>query len=296
MTCSMTAYAHDVRVVQDNVLGCEIKTVNHRYFDLSLRAAEIFRPLETDINRKIHAKLARGRVECTIDMKPRNATSYPQLDDEALVALAAEMGRAEEILRGTGFKWMAPSLIDMVRWRDVAGKAESVDPKQMGRYAMELLDQTLDNLIGSRQEEGARLEGFILARRDELAEIIAKLRRRYPLVLAAAREKFSQKLASVDTGLEPQRMAQETALLVQKFCIGADIEEELDRCDSHIEELGAIFRRTEPVGRRLDFLMQEMNREINTIGSKSADTETVHIAIDAKTLVEQMREQVQNIE
>ncbi len=296
MTCSMTAYAHGERIVQDNVLGCEIKTLNHRYFDLALRTAGVLRPLDADINKKIHAKLARGRVECTIDLKPQNAAAFPKFDHEALVALAREMGRAAELLREAGFQWAPPSLLDVVKRCGVVGMVESVDPLRISGHALELLDQVLDDLVGSRQAEGARLEKFILARCDELAEVVARLRHRYPAVLAAARERFSQKLAGVDTGLDPQRMAQEATLLAQKFCIGADIEEELDRCDSHVQELNAIFKRSEPIGRRLDFLMQEMHREINTISSKSADTETAHIAIDAKTLVEQMREQIQNIE
>ena len=296
MTCSMTAYARGERTVQDNVLGCEIKTVNHRYLDLALRTAEVLRPLEADINRKIHAKLARGRVECTLNLKPQNTVPFPKSDEATLVALAEEMRKAGEILRETGCEWAPPSLLDMVKWCGVADTAEPIDSQRMSRHAMELLDRVLDDLVGSRREEGGRLEEFILARRNELAGLIAELRRRYPPALAATREKFSQKLAGVDIELDPQRMAQEAALLAQKFCIGADIEEELDRCDSHVEELGAIFRRAEPIGRRLDFLMQEINREINTIASKSADTKTVHIAIDAKTLVEQMREQVQNIE
>ena len=167
---------------------------------------------------------------------------------------------------------------------------------QLRENAMQLLDETLNELIKSRQEEGARLQQFILENNSALEKTVLKLREHYPQALAAAREKLNQRIAEIDVAIEPERLAQEAALLAQKFYINADIEEELDRCDSHIQELQAIFKRKEPIGRRLDFLMQELNREANTISSKSADIETTHTAVEAKTLIEKMREQIQNIE
>lgn len=298
MTCSMTAFAREEHLAEGGVISCEIKTVNHRYLDLSLRLAEVVRPLEAAVTERVRERLARGKVECTIGVQHPDAALSLKVDDGPLAALAREMVRTENRLRDMGVTLTPPSVLDVMKWRHITDftTPTPVDPSQVGDDTLNLLDQTLDSLVRSRQEEGGRLEEVIRGHCDQFAGIIAQLRGRYPSVLAAAREKLEQKLAGIDTDFDPQRMVQEAALLAHKFYIGADIAEELDRCDSHIKELDAVFRRTGPVGRRLDFLMQEMNREINTIASKSVDAAMAHTAVDAKTLVEQMREQIQNIE
>ncbi len=295
MTCSMTSFAQRELPTRCGVLGCEIKTVNHRYLDVAVRTAEPLRALEADGVQRIREKIARGRVECLLKLQADGAATQPRVDAAALAALAGEMRKAEEQLRGLGVEPAPTPVLDVMKWAGVAGAA-GPDAAQLRRDAMQLLDQTLDDLIKSRREEGARLRRFILEHRGALEQTLARLRERYPQTLTAARAKLEARLAEIDVGIAPERMAQEAALLAQKFCIGADIAEELDRCASHVQELDAVFKRDEPIGRRLDFLMQELNREANTIASKSADVETTHAAVEAKTLIERMREQVQNIE
>ncbi len=293
MTCSMTAFAREERPVETGVLGCEIKTVNHRYLDVSVRTASPLRSLEPDIIKAIREKVARGRVECLFLVQTDDAR--PQVDVAALTALAEEIHKTEDKLHSLGMDSSPVSALDAMKWSGVTSTGEP-DAERLCADAMQLLDKTLDNLVKSRREEGARLEKFILGHCAELQKVISRLRKHYPKALAEARKKFDRRLAEIKTEVDPERLAQEAALLAQKFCIGADIEEELNRCASHMQELKAIFKRKEPIGRRLDFLMQELNREANTISSKSADIETTHTAVEAKTLIEQMREQIQNIE
>lgn len=300
MPCSMTAFARRECLFGERVISCEIRTVNHRYLDLALRMSEAVKPLEAMVAEKIRRKLSRGRVECAVVVQQPDASAL-KIDDKALDALAAETLRITQRLSGMGLDLAPPSVSEVVKLGHITGLCAPppVDSSGLDDAVAVLVDQALDCLVESRKAEGSRLQKFILGQRDELAKLVAMLRERYPQALAAAREKFRRKLAElagINADLDPQRMAQEAVLLAHKVCTGADIEEELDRCDSHMQELDAIFRRTGPVGRRLDFLVQELNREINTIASKSVDVETSHTAVAAKTLTEQMREQVQNIE
>ena len=290
----MTAFARGERPAQTGTLSCEIKTVNHRYLDVSLRAPTALRTLEPDVIRRVREKLARGRVECYFGLQGNDTTETPAVSTEALTAVAAEMHKVETQLRELGMNPAPPSVCDVMKWPGVMNSGG--DDEQLRKDAMQLLDETLEELIGGRRREGERLRDFILENSAALEKTVAKLRKHHPEVIAATREKLSRRLAEVETTVEPERLAQETALLVQKFCMNSDIEEELDRCDSHVRELHAIFERAEPIGRRLDFLMQELNREANTISSKSADMKSTHLAVEAKTLIEQMREQIQNIE
>lgn len=290
----MTAFARGERPTRSGVLSCEIKTVNHRYLDVSVRATGALRGVEAEATAKIRGKLARGRVECLLNLQA-DGEKQTALDVKALTALADEMRIAETALRKAGVPPSPASVIEVMKWPGVSAAAEP-DVEQLRKEAVELLDETLGKAAESRREEGKRLEAFVLGHCADLEKIVAQLRGRYPRALEAARDKLNDRLNEISVNVEPERLAQEAALLAQKLYIGADIEEELNRCTSHVEEIKAIFKREEPVGRRLDFMTQELNRETNTICSKSADVETTHVAVEAKTLVEQIREQVQNIE
>ena len=294
MTYSMTAFARGERPIQSGVLSCEIKTVNHRYLDVSVRATGALRELEAEATAKIRNKLARGRVECLLNVQT-DGGKQTTVDVKALAALAEEMRTVATALGEADLSLSPASIIEMMKWPGVSVAAE-LDVERLRKDAAELLDETLDKVAESRREEGRRLETFVLGHCTDLERVIAQLRRRYPQALAAARDKLNDRLNEIDVDVEPERLAQEAAILAQKLYLGADIEEELNRCTSHVEELKAIFKREEPIGRRLDFMAQELNRETNTISSKSIDVETTHTAVEAKTLVEQIREQVQNIE
>ncbi len=295
MTCSMTAFARKERPTEFGILSCEIKTVNHRYLDVSVRTAEPARKSEPDIVKKVRGRLARGRVECFFNVQRNDTGATPGVNMQALAALAEEMHKTRDKLHDAKIETTPVSVIEVMKWPGIIN-ADEPDAERMHESVMQLLDTTLDDLIDGRREEGMRLQEFILEHCGQLEKIIAQLRERYPQALAEMREKLNRRLAEMNLEIDPERLAQEAALLAQKFYIGADITEEIDRCASHTQELKAVFKRKEPIGRRLDFLMQELNREVNTISSKSADIATTHSMVETKVLIEKMREQIQNIE
>jgi uncharacterized protein (TIGR00255 family) len=181
--------------------------------------------------------------------------------------------------------------VELLRWPGVVC-AEEVDTRPLVEAALALLDRTLDELIASRETEGAKIHGLLLQRCDAMSALVAQARDCLPEIRTALRNKLVARLAELDTPADPGRLEQELVFLVQKV----DVDEEMDRLDGHIEEVRDVLQRNEPVGRRLDFLMQELNREANTLGSKSAAAETTNISVELKVLIEQMREQVQNTE
>ena len=295
MTQSMTAFARSEQTTPCGILSCEIKTLNHRYLDVVTRTPQPLRALEAEIVKQIRSKLSRGRVECCFNLQRPDGNGQAKVNTENLLALAGEIRKVEAELHHLGIQLTPVSALDVMSHFGITAVPEP-DPEQLQQDTQALLDETLNGLVKTRLDEGGRLREFILKQGDKLEQNIAYLRNHHPKSLAAARAKLNSRLAEMDVGADAERLAQEAALLAQKLYIGADIEEELDRCDSHILELKAIFKRNEPIGRRLDFQMQELNREANTISSKSIDTETTHTAVEIKTIVEQMREQVQNIE
>ena len=295
MTCSMTAFARGERPTEYGVLVCEIRSVNHRYLDVSVHMAAPLKALEAGVVKRLREAVARGRVECSFRLQADDIESEFRVDEDSLAALLGEIREVEKQMRSQGFE---PALMSPLEVFKRAGTTDSNVPvaANIQGDVIALLDEVLDSLVRSRREEGARLQQFILEHCVELEKAFVRLREHYPDALVAAREKMNAQLAEVDVCVSPERMAQEVALLVQKFCVGADIEEELDRCASHFQELNAIFGRGEPIGRRLDFLTQELHREVNTIASKAIDVETTHAVVDVKTWIERIREQAQNME
>jgi uncharacterized protein (TIGR00255 family) len=181
--------------------------------------------------------------------------------------------------------------VELLRWPGVV-RAEEIDTRPLIEAALALLDRTLDELIASRETEGEKIHGLLLQRCDAMSALVAQARDCLPEIRTALRKKLMARLAELDVPADPGRLEQELVFLVQKV----DVDEEMDRLDGHIEEVRDVLQRDEPVGRRLDFLMQELNREANTLGSKSAAAETTNISVELKVLIEQMREQVQNSE
>lgn len=288
MIRSMTAFARSERQHDGWIITWELRSMNHRYLDTTIRLPELLRTLEPVVRERIHDALSRGKLEC--NLKFQSGTGLPaelflnKPVAQRLLQLAAEL---EQFMGpGTGLR-----PVDVLSWPGVVGEAEP-DLEKIQAATLAGLDAALVELIATRQREGERIAQLLLQRCDSMKIQIRQVRLRRPEVVAKLREKLLARLA--DLALEPdaQRLEQEMAIMAQRL----DVEEELDRLDAHLAEIGNVLQRTEPVGRRLDFLMQELNREANTLSAKSADTETTRAAVELKVLIEQMREQIQNIE
>ncbi len=288
MLRSMTAFA---RREQPSVWGAitwELRSVNHRYLETSLRLPEALRGLESPVRERIAAALSRGKVEGTLKLQAAGVAAtaitlnFPLV--ERLLDVAAEL--EHQMGPGTGLR-----LIDVLRWPGVVNETEP-DLDEIKTTILGALDAALAELIATREREGQRT-GELLSQRSEAMRVqVARVRARRPEVLARWRDKLLSRLADIPAEADPGRLEQELVLIAQRL----DVDEELDRLDTHLDEIQAVFERPEPVGRRLDFLMQELNREANTLSSKSADADTTRAAVELKVLIEQMREQIQNIE
>jgi uncharacterized protein (TIGR00255 family) len=288
MIRSMTAFARQETETPQGSLSWEIRSVNHRYLETGVRLPEELRAAETSVRERVNARLGRGKVDCTCRYRAPVSGSAPvQLDDDNLSRLLA----ACKTVAGRLSQPAPLNPVELLRWPGVV-REEELDTAPLVEHALELLDGTLDELVTSREREGAQIRGMLLQRCDAMAELVITARARLPEINAAVRDKLKARLAELDVPADPGRLEQELVFVSQKM----DVDEEVDRLDSHIEEVRRVLDRDEPVGRRLDFLMQELNREANTLGSKSAATDTTRIAVELKVLIEQMREQVQNIE
>ena len=288
MISSMTAYAR--QEYRDDLGGLvwELRSVNHRYLEVSVRLPEEFRAIEPAVRELVAKKLGRGKVDCSLRFEAG-------ADNTAGIRVNARLaGQVIEAAREIGqlqHEAVPPRTIDIMRWPGVL-EAERQDFSPLQMRARELLDESLDSMIENRRREGARLAELIQARSSAMQEQVVKVRERMPEVIAGIRERLRARLDELSGELDEGRLEQEMTLLCQRL----DVDEEMDRLDAHLQEVEQVLQRKEPVGRRLDFLMQELNREANTLSSKSNDSETTRIAVEMKVLIEQMREQVQNIE
>ncbi len=288
MLNSMTGFAREVTETDYGTLTCELRTVNHRYLDVQFRLPEELRPQEIALRAAIAGVLNRGKVECSLHLRRRSGSQGElSLNRELLAEIAARVEELSSLLPAV----QAVDPVDVLRWPGVVIEPE-IDAEPLLRDATALLVRTLDALAAMRVSEGERIGVMLETRMDDVLSIAAKVRSRMPEVLAAVRVKQQERLSKLDVEADPARLETELALMAQKL----DVDEELDRLESHISEVRTALQANEAVGRRLDFLMQELNREANTLGSKSADAETTNAAVDLKVLVEQMREQIQNIE
>ena len=288
MIKSMTAFARESRNGELGDMVWELRTVNHRFLELHVRLPEELRALESAVRERISSRLRRGKVDCSLRWSPAQGASASLRVNrplvEGLMAAVAEVGAmtAEDT---------APAPLDLLRWPGVIQEAER-DLDAVSAAALDLLARTIDGLIAAREREGERLGVLLRERCERLEQSVARVRERMPRVMVGIRQRLSDRLAEVRGELDPGRLEQEMALLAARL----DVDEEMDRLGSHVAEVGDVLRRDEPIGRRLDFLMQELNREANTLGSKSADVEVTRESVEMKVLIEQMREQVQNLE
>ena len=289
MIRSMTGFARRERQGPWGTLTCELRSVNHRYLELSLRLPDDLRGLENDARQLLSANLRRGKVDAGVYLKgaPAGAASLEinRAVVEQLVAGAAEVSA----IAGSAAGALNP--LDVLRWPGVIRDAER-DVTPIATAAVELLKETAADLNDARAREGARIRDMLAQRCESLRDLVAVVRARLPEVSARIRARVLERVAQLGTTIDAERLEQEIALLAYKM----DVEEELGRLGSHIAETLQVIDSKEPAGRRLDFLMQEFNREANTLSSKSQDSETTRAAVDMKVLIEQMREQVQNVE
>jgi uncharacterized protein (TIGR00255 family) len=289
MPRSMTGFARREAKLPWGTLVWEIRSVNHRYLEPSFRLPEDFREIEPHLRDAMRKALQRGKVEASLSV---HWEQEGESDLGINLNKIAQLTKAAQQINGLLGAIAAPvNALDILRWPGVIQKQE-LDREEMHKAALELFDLALEGLIEHRSREGAELQQLIINRLDSVSAQVVNVRARMPEILAAQREKLQAKLAALQVELEPERLEQEIVLLAQK----ADVDEELDRLDTHVIEVKRSLKQTDSLGRRLDFLMQELNREANTLSSKSIVSETTQAAVELKVLIEQMREQVQNIE
>ena len=285
---SMTAFARVDRVGDEGELTWEIRAVNHRFLEPHLRLPEELKVLEPAVRERLLKRLRRGKIDCMLRFNAMPGTSGQlQINEELIKQLLSGVRRIAEI--GGSSAELSPA--ELLRWPGVVQEQQR-DLEAVKQAALLLLDEAIDSLVANRRREGGRLARLLTDRCVSLSDCVSAVRERLPDVLAGVRKRILDRLAEVRAELDPNRIEQELALIAQRL----DVDEEMDRLDSHLKEVGDVLRKGGAVGRRLDFLMQELNREANTLSSKSADADVTRIAVEMKVLIEQMREQVQNLE
>ena len=288
MVYSMTAFSRQQLEHEWGSLTWEIRSVNHRYLEPSVRLPENFRSLENPIRRQLRDKLYRGKIECLLRFRTVEAN---QIDWQLNLDLISQLTKANlEINNNIGGDYKLSSL-DILKWPGVISD-QSIDEEIFNKEAMGLFEKALDDLMVVREREGASLRDAILKRIASIQRIIDSIQAKMPSIILKQKENLLNKLEDIKAEFEPTRLEQEITLLAQK----ADVDEELDRLNSHLQEAKRVLDSGGQIGRRLDFLMQELNREANTLSSKSIVVETTQSAVELKVLIEQMREQIQNIE
>ena len=283
---SMTAYASGERSTPWGTLGCELRAVNHRFLELGVRLPDELRVLEPALRERVSSRVSRGKVDLVLRLRPADSAVSLQVDE----ALVGRLGELAGSLR-PHFPELRVGLVELLQFPGVL-QSQAADPSELQGEALSLLDMVLADFVAAREREGGKLVAAILERVDGIERIAGEVRGLVPAIRDAQRVRLQSRLAELAQSADPARVEQELVLSLQKL----DVDEELDRLSSHVDEIRRVFRQKEPVGRRLDFLLQEFNREANTLGSKSVDARTSNAAVELKVLIDQVREQVQNIE
>jgi len=284
----MTAYAGNEARIGDSTLNCELRSVNHRYCDITIKLPDHLRFIEADLRSLIAAKINRGKIECSLSVKkqPKDAQHF-NININAVIALLAATDQIEEQMQAS----LSFSALDVLAFPGIQ-QEPTTDKSHLNEEITHLVKQTLTQFLEVREREGAQLKVLIEERCIKMQGFVALASKRIPAVLLLIRNKLTDRITELVAQPDFDRLEQELVFLAQKL----DITEELDRLDTHVTEVLRVLKEKDPVGRRLDFLMQELNREANTLGSKSTDKEMTQIAIELKVLIEQIREQIQNIE
>ena len=288
MIRSMTAFGRQSRQWSWGTLVWEIKSVNHRYLEIYTRMPEDFRALEMRLRSLLGQRLGRGKVDCALRFQKNEV-----LDTEVSIneELAKQIAAASREVDSYLYNSAPVNSMDVLRWPGVLQTPE-MDMDAIHNGAMELLEDSIDELVDTRLREGEKLKQIIEQRLSAMRDVVAEVKDRVPEVLVQMRDKLEARLEEIKTEVDPARVEQELVILTQRM----DVDEEMDRLETHIDEVSRVLEKDEPIGRRLDFLMQELNREANTLGSKSQDADMTKASVELKVLIEQMREQVQNIE
>jgi uncharacterized protein (TIGR00255 family) len=286
--CSMTGYATAARELAWGSVSVELRSVNHRYLDVSFRMPDELRPAETALREAIAATVTRGKVECRVAYALRSGAQNSTDLDATLLAQLLELNSK---VRSALPEARTLTVADILRWPGMLG-ADELPVDELRTTASELMPEVLREFGAARAREGEKLAAVILERAADMRTRIAVVQPRMPGIIAAFQDKLNARLKDALVSADDERVRQEIALFVNKI----DVDEELSRLATHLDELERILKKGGAAGKRLDFLMQELNREANTLGSKSADIEVTRVAMDLKLLIEQMREQIQNIE
>lgn len=287
MISSMTAFGRADAETPFGSLSWELRSVNHRYLETSLRLPEELRALDGPVRERITQRLARGKVDANLRFKPEAASAELTLDEDLIARLTGLSERVDLIAKDAA----ALRAIDYLRWPGVL-ISPPLDLEALTEAALGTLDAALAELIATRNREGARLKALMDERLAGMRKVVDGVTAIAPTLAGDFRARLNAKLAEFKQTLDPARLEQEVVLFAQR----ADVDEELGRLGAHIAEVGRVLQKGGAVGRRLDFLMQELNREANTLGSKAADIRLTNAAVELKVLIEQMREQVQNLE
>ena len=281
MIRSMTAYDRKERQGEWGKLVWELRSVNHRFLDVYPRLPEDLRFLEPAVRERLGRRLGRGKVECGLKFFPA-AGAVPDIE--------VNWPHAERVL--TACAALAQHMSASAPLNPLVMQETAPDLEPVAEAALELLDEAVDGFVEAREREGAQLAQVVRDRAEKVGQLAEQVRTRRDIVNAQVREKLMARVAELDANVDPGRLEQELVIIAPRL----DVDEELERLATHVAEVLRVLERQEPVGRRLDFLMQELNREANTLSSKSADAETTAAAVEMKVLIEQMREQIQNIE
>ncbi|RZZ86172.1 YicC/YloC family endoribonuclease [Pseudoxanthomonas winnipegensis] len=286
MIRSMTAYATVEQPVDGGALSAELRAVNHRFLELSLRLPDELRALEPALRERVAARVGRGKLDLVLRLRTAEGEGGLHLDQGMVDDLAAVNAQL-----AARFPGLRTSLTELLQFPGVL-RSRALDAEALQAAALALLERLLDQFVDAREREGGKLAQAIAERVDAIAARAAEARTLIPQIRAGQRQKLEARLAELAQPADPGRLEQELVLSLQKL----DVDEELDRLDSHIKEIRRVLKGEAAVGRRLDFLLQEFNREANTLGSKSVDVRTTNIAVELKVLIDQIREQVQNLE
>jgi len=288
MIQSMTAFARAQGQGSWGSAVCEVRSINHRYLELVVRLPDNLYGLEAHVRERMRHYAKRGKVECLLRYQPGGVAGTEITVNTGLAQKICEANKSIANL----LEHAAPvSTMDVLQWPGVLQIAE-VDLAIIEKEILQLLEKSLQELVETRLREGEELKQLFLQRLDSMKAEVAKVRQHLPEILNAQRDSLRKRFADIKIEFDSSRLEQEMVLYAQKI----DVTEELDRLDAHISEVRRVLKHGGVVGRRLDFLMQELNREANTLGAKSVDTDTTRASVELKVLIEQVREQVQNVE
>ena len=288
MIRSMTAFSRKELNAPWGTLSWELRSVNHRYLEVHPRLPDTLRDLENPVRESLRSTLSRGKVECTLKRKAENlAPTRLEINETYVKQLLEAANRLTHMTGDTS----GLSVTDLLGWPGVVTTPEA-DQSEIQQAALGLLQEALQDFVANREREGQMLNDIIIDRLDKIDAQVTVVRQHLPEILQAQKEKLLARLEEISANVDQERLEQEIVYLAQK----SDVDEELDRLETHVKEVRRALKQGGAVGRRLDFLMQELNREANTLGSKSINTLTTQAAVELKVLIEQMREQIQNIE